>query len=74
MKITINNKEYIIVNKGNKDVDIDVIKGILKGIDYTLDFHGIERHNDRVIELINSALPSGYEVQYMKKEIPLWEF
>lgn len=74
MKITINSKEYIILNKGNQDVDKDIIKGILKGIDYALDFHGIERHNDRMVELINSALPCGYEVQLLKEEIPLWEF
>ena len=74
MKITINDKIYIIINKGNQEVNIGVIKGVLKGIDYTLDFHGIDRDNDKMVELINSALPCGYEVQPVEEEVPIWEF
>ena len=43
MKITINDKAYSIVNKGDQNVGVEVIKGILKGIDFTLSFHDIDR-------------------------------
>lgn len=75
MKITINDKPYNIVNKGNQNVDVEVIKGILKGIDFALSFHDIDRDERYMVELINSALPKWYVVvQSVEDEVPIWTF
>ncbi len=70
MKITINDKAYSIVNKGDQNVGVEVIKGI----DFALSFHDIDRDEYYMLELINSALPKGYVVQHMGDEVPIWTF